>query len=141
MNSTVPGLHDARPAQDVLRDWPMAGSVVTFCESVVETSSLMCFAETPNKNNKIMMIAELLDKGLVEDIENESVCIRLKREQARRVLSGQLRLVSGRGTIDLGLWSGQHQLKQSSARCRQRLHRVRIPVEHARKTTLRGIPF
>ncbi|KAL1376450.1 hypothetical protein pipiens_016888 [Culex pipiens pipiens] len=52
----------------------------------------MCFAETPNKNNKIMMIAELLDKGLVEDIENESVCIRLKREQARRVLPGQLRL-------------------------------------------------
>ncbi|KAL1374596.1 hypothetical protein pipiens_004859 [Culex pipiens pipiens] len=66
----------------------MAGSVVTFCESVVETSSLMCFAETPNKNNKIMMIAELLEKGLVEDIENESVCIRLKREQARRVLPG-----------------------------------------------------
>ncbi|EDS35734.1 conserved hypothetical protein [Culex quinquefasciatus] len=87
-SSTLPGLHDARPAQDVLRDWPMAGSVVTFCESVVETSSLMCFAETPNKNNKIMMIAELLEKSLVEDIENESVCIRLKREQARRVLPG-----------------------------------------------------
>ncbi|KAL1399795.1 hypothetical protein pipiens_007944, partial [Culex pipiens pipiens] len=66
----------------------MAGSVVTVCESVGETSSLMCFAETPNKNNKIMMIAELLEKGLVEDIENESVCIRLKREQARRVLPG-----------------------------------------------------
>ncbi|EDS45508.1 conserved hypothetical protein [Culex quinquefasciatus] len=66
VNYTLPGLHDARPAQDVLRDWPMAGSVVTFCESFVETSSLMCFTETPNKNNKIMMIAELLEKGLVE---------------------------------------------------------------------------
>jgi len=37
--------------------------VVTFCETVVETSSLKCFAETPNKRNKITMIAEPLDKA------------------------------------------------------------------------------
>jgi len=49
--------------------------VVAFCETVVETSSLKCFAETPNKKNKITMIAEPLEKGLAEDIENEVVQI------------------------------------------------------------------
>ena len=39
----------------------MADPVVSFCETVVETSSLKCFAETPNKRNKITMIAEPLD--------------------------------------------------------------------------------
>ena len=35
----------------------MADPVVSFCETVVETSSLKCFAETPNKRNKLTMIA------------------------------------------------------------------------------------
>jgi len=30
--------------------------VVSFCETVVETSSLKCFAETPNKKNKLTMV-------------------------------------------------------------------------------------
>lgn len=34
----------------------MADPVVTFCETVVETSSMKCFAETPNKRNKITMV-------------------------------------------------------------------------------------
>ena len=33
------------------------------------------FSETPNKKNKITMIAEPLEKGLAEDIENETVSI------------------------------------------------------------------
>ena len=45
--------------------------VVSFCETVVETSSLKCFAETPNKRNKITMISEPLEKGLAEDIEGK----------------------------------------------------------------------
>jgi len=49
--------------------------VVTFCETVVETSSIKCFAETPNKKNKLTMIAEPLEKGLAEDIENNVVNI------------------------------------------------------------------
>lgn len=53
----------------------VADPVVSFCETVVETSSLKCFAETPNKRNKITLIAEPLDKGLAEDIENGSVNI------------------------------------------------------------------
>lgn len=52
---------------------------MTFCETVVETSSLKCFAETPNKKNKITMIAEPLEKGLAEDIENEVVQITWNR--------------------------------------------------------------
>ena len=40
----------------------MADPVVAFCETVVETSSLRCFAETPNKRNKLTMLAEPLDK-------------------------------------------------------------------------------
>lgn len=41
----------------------VADPVVSFCETVVETSSLKCFAETPNKRNKLTMIAEPLEKG------------------------------------------------------------------------------
>eukprot|EP00878_Enallax_costatus_P008789 GHUV01009187.1.p1 GENE.GHUV01009187.1~~GHUV01009187.1.p1 ORF type:complete len:741 (+),score=244.40 GHUV01009187.1:354-2576(+) len=51
----------------------VADPVVAFCETVVETSSLKCFAETPNKKNKITMIAEPLDKGLAEDIESGKI--------------------------------------------------------------------
>eukprot|EP00899_Mesostigma_viride_P009923 jgi/Mesvir1/18932/Mv25784-RA.3 len=53
----------------------VADPVVSFCETVVETSSLKCFAETPNKKNKITMIAEPLEKGLAEDIEGGVVSI------------------------------------------------------------------
>ncbi|RXH68701.1 hypothetical protein DVH24_031034 [Malus domestica] len=46
--------------------------VVSFCETV----SVKCFAETPNKRNKITMIAELLlERGLAEGIENGAVSI------------------------------------------------------------------
>ena len=41
----------------------VADPVVAFCETVVETSSLRCFAETPNKRNKLTMLAEPLDKA------------------------------------------------------------------------------
>ncbi|KAL3653011.1 hypothetical protein CASFOL_002692 [Castilleja foliolosa] len=59
----------------------VADPVVTFCETVVETSSMKCFAETPNKKNKITMIAEPLEKGLAEDIENSVVNIDWPRKK------------------------------------------------------------
>ncbi len=34
----------------------VADPVVSFCETVVETSSLKCFAESPNKKNKLTMV-------------------------------------------------------------------------------------
>ena len=46
----------------------VADPVVSFCETVVETSSLKCFAETPNQRNKLTMLAEPLEKGIAEDI-------------------------------------------------------------------------
>lgn len=61
----------------------VADPVVTFCETVVETSSLKCFAETPNKRNKITMMAEPLEKGLAEDIEAGSVKLTWPRKQVR----------------------------------------------------------
>ena len=59
----------------------VADPVVSFCETVVETSSLKCFAETPNKRNKITMVAEPLDKGLAEDIERGAVSIEWPRKK------------------------------------------------------------
>lgn len=67
-------MHDLRKMYSEI-DIKVADPVVSFCETVVETSSLKCFAETPNKRNKITMIAEPLEKGLAEDIESESVRI------------------------------------------------------------------
>ncbi|KAI9206814.1 P-loop containing nucleoside triphosphate hydrolase protein [Polychytrium aggregatum] len=62
-------LHDLRRLYSEI-DIKVADPVVRFCETVVETSSLKCFAETPNKKNKLTMIAEPLEKGIAEDIEN-----------------------------------------------------------------------
>ncbi|KAK6163347.1 hypothetical protein DH2020_000211 [Rehmannia glutinosa] len=59
----------------------VADPVVSFCETVVETSSMKCFAETPNKKNKITMIAEPLERGLAEDIENGVVSIDWPRKK------------------------------------------------------------
>jgi len=45
----------------------------SFCETVVETSQLKCFSETPNRKNKLTMICEPMEKGLAEDIESNKV--------------------------------------------------------------------
>ena len=47
----------------------VADPVVSFCETVVETSSLKCFADSQNRKVRLTMVAEPLDKGLGEDIE------------------------------------------------------------------------
>lgn len=41
-------LNNTEPTTNLLL-FQVADPVVTFCETVVETSSLKCFAETPNK--------------------------------------------------------------------------------------------
>lgn len=73
-------MHDLRKMYSEI-DIKVADPVVSFCETVVETSSLKCFAETPNKRNKVTMIAEPLEKGLAEDIENEVVQISWNRKR------------------------------------------------------------
>ncbi|RYY32013.1 hypothetical protein EON62_05920 [archaeon] len=47
--------------------------VTCFSETVVESSSMKCFAASQNKRNKLTMVAETLDKGLAEDIERGDV--------------------------------------------------------------------
>ncbi|KAK4753930.1 hypothetical protein SAY87_002034 [Trapa incisa] len=59
----------------------VADPVVSFCETVVESSSMRCFAETHNRKNKITMVAEPLEKGLPEDIENGVVSIGWKKKE------------------------------------------------------------
>nr|XP_039255235.1 116 kDa U5 small nuclear ribonucleoprotein component-like [Styela clava] len=73
-------MHDLRKMYAEI-DIKVADPVVAFCETVVETSSLKCFAETPNRKNKLTMIAEPLEKGLAEDIENEVVQIGWNRKR------------------------------------------------------------
>jgi len=46
---------------------------VPFCETVIETSSVKCFAETPNQKNKLTFISEPLDEGLAMAIEKGHV--------------------------------------------------------------------
>lgn len=42
---------------------------VSFAETVIESSSVKCIAETPNKKNQLSTIAEPLDKGLADYID------------------------------------------------------------------------
>lgn len=67
-------MHDLRRMYSDI-EIKVADPVVSFCETVVETSSLKCFAETPNKRNKLTLIAEPLEKGVAEDIESGAVSI------------------------------------------------------------------
>eukprot|EP00698_Gefionella_okellyi_P010310 TRINITY_DN2667_c0_g1_i1.p1 TRINITY_DN2667_c0_g1~~TRINITY_DN2667_c0_g1_i1.p1 ORF type:complete len:964 (-),score=265.86 TRINITY_DN2667_c0_g1_i1:22-2913(-) len=55
--------------------------VVTFRETVVETSSLKCFCDTPNKKNRITMIAEPMDKDLAEDIDSGEIAMTWERKR------------------------------------------------------------
>lgn len=51
----------------------VADPVTAFCETTMDPSSLQCFAETPNKKNRLTVIAEPLEKGLAEAIEDGSI--------------------------------------------------------------------
>lgn len=73
-------MHDLRNMYSEI-DIKVADPVVSFCETVVETSSLKCFAETPNKRNKLTMIAEPLERGLAEDIETGAVTVTWDRKR------------------------------------------------------------
>jgi len=65
----------------IFKEIKVADPVVSFCETVVETSSIKCFSETPNKKNKLTMIAEPLEKGIAEDIENDVVSMNWNKKR------------------------------------------------------------
>lgn len=68
-------LHDLRKLYSEM-EIKVSDPVTRFCETVVETSAIMCYSITPNKKNKITMIAEPLDEGIAEDIESGKVSIK-----------------------------------------------------------------
>lgn len=65
-------LHDLRKLYGNI-EIKVVDPVVAFCETVVETSALKCFAETPNKKSKLYVVSEPLEKGLPEDLEKGNV--------------------------------------------------------------------
>eukprot|EP01117_Protostelium_nocturnum_P010932 TRINITY_DN3951_c0_g2_i2.p1 TRINITY_DN3951_c0_g2~~TRINITY_DN3951_c0_g2_i2.p1 ORF type:complete len:973 (+),score=322.38 TRINITY_DN3951_c0_g2_i2:242-3160(+) len=73
-------LHDLRVMYSDI-EVKVSDPVVSFTETVAETSSLKCFAETPNRRNKFMMIAEPLEKGIAEDIEKGFVQISMGKNK------------------------------------------------------------
>lgn len=68
-------LHDLRKLYSEM-EIKVSDPVTRFCETVVETSAIMCYSITPNKKNKVTMIAEPLDDGIAEDIESGQVSIK-----------------------------------------------------------------
>lgn len=68
-------LHDLRRLYAEM-ELKVSDPVTRFCETCVETSAIKCYATTPNKKNKITMVAEPLDDGIATDIETGRVSIR-----------------------------------------------------------------
>ncbi|CAD0024887.1 unnamed protein product [Aureobasidium pullulans] len=68
-------LHDLRRLYASM-EIKVSDPVTRFCETVVETSAIKCYALTPNKKNKLTMVAEPLDEGIAQDIESGKVNIR-----------------------------------------------------------------
>lgn len=81
-------LHDLRKMYAEI-ELKVSDPTVAFCETVVETSSFKCFAETPNKKNKLTMVAQPLEKGLAEDIEQGAIDLRWESRRVRQFLQSK----------------------------------------------------
>lgn len=68
-------LHDLRRLYADM-EIKVSDPVTRFCETVVEQSHTRCYAITPNKKNKITMVAEPLEDGIARDIESGAVSIK-----------------------------------------------------------------
>jgi U5 small nuclear ribonucleoprotein component len=68
-------LHDLRHVYGDV-EVKVADPSVALRETVIETSSLKCFAETTNRKNKLTFIAEPMDDGLAERLESGTVNIK-----------------------------------------------------------------
>lgn len=60
--------------------------VVTYRETVTETSSIVCLSKSPNKHNRIYCAAEPLIEGLADAIEKGDVSARQEPKARARVL-------------------------------------------------------
>lgn len=68
-------LHDLRRLYADM-EIKVSDPVTRFCETVVEQSHTRCYAITPNKKNKITMVAEPLEDGIARDIETGAVSMK-----------------------------------------------------------------
>ena len=68
-------LHDLRKLYAQM-EIKVSDPVTRFCETIVDQSSIKCYALTPNKKNKLTFVAEPLDDGIAEDIESGKVSIK-----------------------------------------------------------------
>lgn len=62
-------LHDLRHLFCSNLEITLADPIVSFCETVIETSGMVASGTTANNKNRISLMAEPLDKGLAADIE------------------------------------------------------------------------
>lgn len=65
-------MHDLRHLYSDI-EVKVADPFAALSETVVDTSALNCFAETPNHRNRFTMVAEPLDTGLADDIERGAI--------------------------------------------------------------------
>lgn len=73
-------LHDLRKLYSEI-DIKVSDPVTRFCETIIDTSAIKCYADAPNKKNKLTMVAEPLDDGIAEDIESGRVNIKWSTKQ------------------------------------------------------------
>jgi len=69
-------MHDLRKLFSEI-EIKVSDPVTKFCETVLETSALKCYADTPNKKNRLTMIAEPLERGIAEDLERGRVTMQM----------------------------------------------------------------
>lgn len=81
-------MHDLRTVYSDI-EVKVADPIVSFRETVIETSSLKCFAETTNKRNKLTFIAEPLDDGLAEQLEAGKVNLQWEKKKIGRFFQTQ----------------------------------------------------
>jgi len=75
-------LHDLRRMYSEI-EIKVSDPSVSFCETIIDTSSIKCYADTPNKKNRLTMLAQPLDRGLAEDIEKEIISL----DQDKKIVS------------------------------------------------------
>lgn len=68
-------LHDLRRLYADM-EIKVSDPVTRFCETVMDQSATSCYAITPNKKNKITMVAEPLEDEIAKDIESGAVKMR-----------------------------------------------------------------
>lgn len=73
-------LHDLRTLFSDI-EVKVSDPVVTFNETVVDSSSLACTSQTANKRNQLSVLAEPLDEGIAQDMERQYVDLALHSKQ------------------------------------------------------------